>query len=939
MKILNSIFLSFFLLNLSFGQTDQSKLLNDSKSLINSGRFGEAIELLNRYVAANPQSAEGFNLRGLCHEKRGNYEQAVYDFRTAVRISPGEKEISENLKRAESDWYRLLYNQIEGYKREIAINPSIPKNYLEIGKCYKNLGEWQEAEIWYDIYLEKEEASADEMLRYTEILAKNNHILKGEPYLKNYVEKYPDDHRLWSRYGYFLYWLGKSKLAENAFIQALQIRPFFKEALDGLDLVRGKKTLYSVNNTTYKYGKGKKEKVYLIDSYLRTLNKNPDNDDLRFKLVEELIKYNRIEEAYQQLEHLKQKYFVTDRFNELYSQVISKRNELIDQEIDELKKLLTNNPYDKKSVVDLAELLTFRNKTNESIDYLSNYLQLNDDDEIRFLLAKYLLWNSDLCESKNQLEILIQKKYQNSEADLMLAKIYLWLDTDLQKAEYLFEKYLSKFPDDKEANSGLIETSIRLGKFNDAEKILYDKNQLFTYQEIENFNNKIKESQRLRKFSAEYKILEEARQLSSNKNFQPAVRKYIEYLKSQPEDFQAKLELADVYAANSEYDKSNNLYEDILSQNYDFEIDKRRVKNLLWSEQYFSANRELKILSLKNPDDIEIKLLLADSYLFNGEKEKARAIYYDLLNQAPESYILNQRLVWLGDKPSFTDFNFSLQLIPAANYFNDNQNFTYSGQSFSLKTALTKNFAFGGAIHRGGLSSLSEERTLYLVKGTLNLRITEMIKTEASFGQIFFNTNEKQFFVEFNFNFDNPNKFSFKSFYRRTDASLELYSPRLVDKRFYANSIGLDFSFYPGLNFILASRYYLILPEDKNQGNQFIFRFGNEIIKNISVGYELLYYTFKDRSDFYWSPKDFISHSFWTNLKILNSSKAYLNIGGKVGLIPENNYVLSEAFSDFKYYFLQNLSFSFYLSGGKTYRKETGGYGSFSILSSVVLYL
>ncbi|MFN3695195.1 MAG: tetratricopeptide repeat protein, partial [Ignavibacterium sp.] len=206
MKILNSIFLSFFLLNLSFGQTDQSKLLNDSKSLISSGRFGEAIELLNRYVAANPQSSEGFNLRGLCHGKRGNYEQAVYDFRTAFRISPGEKEISENLKRAESDWYRLLYNQIEGYKREIAINPSVPKNYLEIGKYYKNLGEWQEAEIWYDIYLEKEEASADEMLRYTEILAKNNHIQKGEPFLKNYVVKYPDDHRLWSRYGYFLYW-------------------------------------------------------------------------------------------------------------------------------------------------------------------------------------------------------------------------------------------------------------------------------------------------------------------------------------------------------------------------------------------------------------------------------------------------------------------------------------------------------------------------------------------------------------------------------------------------------------------------------------------------------------------------------------------------------------------------------------------------------------
>ncbi|MGQ9644536.1 MAG: tetratricopeptide repeat protein, partial [Ignavibacterium sp.] len=203
MKILSALFISAFFTLIIFSQTNQQKLLDDSKLLISSGRYGEAIELLNRFVASNPQSAEGFNLRGNCHEKRGNYEQAVYDYRTAIRISPNDKIISENLKRAENDWYRLLYNQIEGYKREIAINPSVAKNYLEIGKCYKNLGEWSEAEIWYDLYLEKEEASADEMLRYTEILAKNNHIQKGEPYLKNFVEKYPDDHRLWSRYGYF----------------------------------------------------------------------------------------------------------------------------------------------------------------------------------------------------------------------------------------------------------------------------------------------------------------------------------------------------------------------------------------------------------------------------------------------------------------------------------------------------------------------------------------------------------------------------------------------------------------------------------------------------------------------------------------------------------------------------------------------------------------
>ncbi|AFH49735.1 Tetratricopeptide TPR_2 protein [Ignavibacterium album JCM 16511] len=939
MKILTLIFLSLFLSFYSFGQSDQAKLLNDSKGLIASGRFAEAIELLNRFVAANPQSSEGFYLRGICHEKRGNYERAVYDYRTAIRISPDDKLISENLKRAENDWYRLLYNQIEGYKREIAINPSVAKNYLEIGKCYKNLGEWNEAEIWYDIFLEKEEASADEMLRYAEILAKNNHISKGKSYLKEYVEKYPDDHRLWSRYGYFLYWLGKSKSAENVFTKALQIRPFFKEALDGLDLVKGKKVLYTVNDTTYKFKNGKIDKVYLIDKYMKSLKRNPDNDDLRFKLIEEFIKYDRIEEAYEQLQFLSEKFYNDQKYKELYAVVFTKRNDIIDRQIEDLKNTLIKNPYDKNSLIKLAELLSYRNKSEEAIHFLEEYLTSSDDNEVRFLLAKYLFWNSNFCESKNQLEMLIENNYQIPEAELMLAKIYLWFEVELQRAEYLFEKYLSEIPDDKEAITFLIETNLKLGKFSDAEKIIIDKRQLFTFSEVENFNESIKEFVRLKKLSAENNILEEARAFASEKQYQIAIKKYLEFLNAQPENIQAKSELADVYSANSEFEKSNKIFEEILFSNYDFEIDKKRAKNIFWSKNYSAALREFKRLSLKYPNDVEIKLFLADSYLFTGEQEKARSIYYELLNQSPESYILNQRLVWLGDKPAYTGFNFSLQLIPAANYFNDNQDLTYSGQSFLLRTALTNNFAFGGAIHRGNLSSVSEERNLYLVKGMLNLRISEMINTEASFGQIFFNNSDKQFFADFNFTVDNPDNYFLRGFYKRTDAALELYSPSLVDKRFYLNYIGLELAFYPGLNFIINTRYHLLLPEDKNQGQQFTFRIGNQILRNFSAGYELYYYTFNNNSAFYWSPQDFISHSLWIELKIINSSKTFLKIGGKAGIIPENNYVLSEASGDFGYNFIQNFSFNLYISGGKTYRKETGGYGSFSVISSLLISL
>lgn len=53
-----------------FPQNNTSvKFKTEAVELINSGRYGEAIDILNKYVSANPNSAYGFNLRGMCYEK------------------------------------------------------------------------------------------------------------------------------------------------------------------------------------------------------------------------------------------------------------------------------------------------------------------------------------------------------------------------------------------------------------------------------------------------------------------------------------------------------------------------------------------------------------------------------------------------------------------------------------------------------------------------------------------------------------------------------------------------------------------------------------------------------------------------------------------------------------------------------------------------------
>ena len=371
-------------------QINSSDLKSEALQLMNVGRYGEAIDLLNKYVSANPSSSEGFNLRGICYEKRGSYEYAVYDFRTAKKLRPQDDEITSNLNRTTSSWYKILYNKIEGHKREIAINPNIAKNYLEIGKCYKNLGEWNEAEVWYDLYLEKESASSDEIIRYSEILAKNNHISKGEPILKNYTERFSDDHRLWSRYGYFVLWLGKNKAAIDAFSKSLVIRPYFKEALDGLDLAKGKGYIYSINDTTsrFNYGIPSAGKEYTIDKYYRQLRNNPNNDETRFKLIDELIKANRFEEAYAQLKILSPNYSEETRFKDLWTKVTTLRKSYYTDRINYYEDRLSKNPTDRKALLELAKYYSYNNDYSLAVKLYQSYLvNYPDDSEIRYQLA------------------------------------------------------------------------------------------------------------------------------------------------------------------------------------------------------------------------------------------------------------------------------------------------------------------------------------------------------------------------------------------------------------------------------------------------------------------------------------------------------------------------------------------------------------------------
>lgn len=943
MKILfNYLIISLLLVNNYIHPQNISSLQfkNDALALMNSGRYGEAIDQWNKYISENPERADGFNFRGICYEKRGSYENAVYDYRTAKKLSPNDKEITSNLNRALNDWKKILFNNIEGYKREIAINPNSPKNYLGIGKCYKDLGQWDEAEIWYDLYLEKEEPSADEVLRYIEILAKNNHITKGEAILNSFTKKYSSDHRLWSKYGYFLMWLGKKKAAIEAFTKALEIRPYFKEALDGLDLAKGKGYIYSINDTTsrFNYGLSPSVKEYTIDRYYRILRNNSADDETRFKLIDELINVKRFEEAYSQLQFLSPKYANQKKYIDLYDKVISLRKTYYNDRINYYKNLLSKDSNNKKALIELGKFYSYNKDYDLAIQLYRDYLiQHPKDNETRFKLVELLIWQNELCKAKNEVDVLLKSEPKKTNYQLLAAKIYYWLDIDLEKSRDLFTGVIENEPDNLSALTGLANVLIRIEDINSANDIIKQIESLDkTNQDLAQLKERLTKLQIKKDEEKQYKILLEAREKIADKNYNQGISLYNKYLTLAGKNKNVSLELADAYLKKSDVKSAIGIYDEILKTSYDYNIDKQRAKILYWQGDSLLAMREFKRLVQEKPDDIEAKLFLGDAYLKNRQLQNARKVYTELLSLSPDSYIIKERLNWAGgsEKLSFESIPTYLQAIPQAYYFSDNTDFKLENIGLGLDIGLNNSVAIGVFGSRGNLYSLNDNLRFSQIKGSAYLILSDNLKSTATFGQTYFANEKQENIIDVSITASKKNSYTISGFMNYSDAAFILYSPYLVNSRLNAYYYGLNFDFRFKNNFLINGKAAQINVSDKNSANQFQGRLGKVFESDITAGYEYYFYSFKSFNSLYWSPKNFESHSLWLDWGMLRDGNTSLVIGGKVGLIPQNDYILSELYISLSYKFLSSILLNTKFMTGSSSRSNVG-YRSSSLQAGV----
>ena len=887
-----------------FAQNPTEVLRIQAQQQIEEGKFGEAIDLLNRYISANPANAVGYNLRGLCFENRKEYQNAVYDFRSALKLEPENEIINENLNRAIEKWETILYNRIVGFKREIEINPDKPLNYLEVGKCFKNLGNWQQAEKWYDEYLKREDPSADELIRYTEILAKINHISKGVTWLKKYCEKFPNDHRLWSRYGYFTMWLGKKEISISAFKRALELRPYFKEALDGYDLVRGKGYIYTVNDTTVRYNYGlplsTSSYEYPIDKYYRRLAKNPEDQQSRLLLIQELIYNNRFSEAENQLRILSAEKIGDDKISTLENEFKLKKESFYWKRISELEKTLNENPSDEKSTIELAHIYAEKEDFERGLNLLSDFKDNYPvSDNFLYNYALISSWAGDLRKAYIVINQLVNKNPDETDYQLLCGKLSVWLNKDLDKAEDYLEDVLNEEPNRHDA---LLAMSLLHLQRNDLEKAKY---YLEKATEIEADDIEIRKIRKIIELRSKHKRerelnlqLEQARKYLFNKECQKSIEIFTDFLKTNKSKTEIKRELAEAYVCKGDYTTAIKIYDEILLTNSDnFMLRKTRAKLLYWSGNYSEAKKEFYKLSLINPDDAEVKLYLGDSYTALKDYYNAKRIYYELLNISPSSFILQERLRWI-DGPSTGDIPTYIMLSPEVNYFIDNFDFLYSVYGLRVELGISEFLSLGASGYAGVLGSDSITNNISIFKGIVSTRFSDLVSANAGFGTTLFPDNKSRPLAEISVKVEKPRVYSFSANFYSMDAAQVLYSPFLVDLRLRSNVFSLLGNYITSGDWKFFGLYSFFNVSDENRANKLVLRLGKIFQETIGVGYEYYYYDVKDQTNLYWSPKNFESHSVWADWTVVENDDVSADIGGKLGYIPSEEFVLREFYGE-----------------------------------------
>ncbi len=314
-----------------------------------------------------------------------------------------------------------------------------------------------------------------------------------------------------------------------------------------------------------------------------------------------------------------------------------------------------------KEILEQLTILHKQKKNNIVENLAKSYLAKKPNDTgVRTILAKALYDSGKVYDAIDQIKIIIRIKPNNSDMQIFMANCYIDIEKPMKAITALKELL------DNDSNN---VTAIKL-----IAELYFKTNQkisaLKMYQQLEEFlesnQEKAKNKIRIAELHIEFR------------EFEPAIKKYEEILEIYPEDISVKKRLIETYKQISDYDSIIELSTEILEayadednglwamnalmniyrimQDYQkaleyanmiklhplanvIEAGENVAKILMDEGEIDSSIDILKELVQKEPDNIELKEVLANAYQKNQNFEATVDVYKKILDIASASQI------------------------------------------------------------------------------------------------------------------------------------------------------------------------------------------------------------------------------------------------------------------------------------------------------------
>ncbi len=920
------------------------------------------------------------------------------------------------------------FDDAEALKKHLDQHPNDHQARRQYADLLFDAGQYRESVVQYERFLSHLQGAPDTIQRYLIAIAGYpGDEARGVAAAEKYLAIYPTDPELQMRLGYFRLWQGKFEDAISAFEQALLLNPDHTASQQGIaDAKAGRILIQRLENpppTTvsdpseypqlderryrfiydllsyHRYFDAYEQlmllaerhdgtirwlelfaqidralvlevgssPVYPIDRYRYLLAHQPDNTPVRYALVDEYIKFDRIEEAYEVLlapDHVDSQ---DAGYMHRLLMLDNRRNTWIREKIIELEKQLTETPEDEVKIERLITFFQIARRPEDAVELYKRWLTLHPElSGVRYQYARLLLDVGVYSDALTEVEGLLDEGGDNVQYIRLYTRIIIACDKSTEEAFKLLTNYLDQNPSNvdvmldlselhlKEANPEqadvLLRRAFTLGLPEDRSRLLY-------------LDRRIEQALRRKELDKQADVLAEARKLGAEKRYDEAIQRFEEYFELKGTRTRADMEeFARLYSLSGDYKMAASILQAIQDKGYSVPVAKEIARNRYYLTDHSGAIRELEKVVKTNPRDAEAREFLQQVYLEVQRYKQADSVYLSQIERISDNSRLNaefeERLIQrisLIERSIDTDF--VGLVVPVSQYIRAKGSITsYEHWSQGLLTQVTLPANPRPFMITAGLVSHFVNGTRRLLRGTSTSlsRINQVMagsyfdltppvfsenagytnRIWLQFGVFDYSGARTAGFADLRYLKQVPQRFTTEVGIRSTEGALQLWSPaggefglRLTQAEFKARTVDiladstLRVSVVVAMNFVKGRSDSTLTRVSDNMGSELRFEGSYRVLRHTYLGLSFTNINYRHTLETYFSPRRYQAYDIWLEYEKEIFSQWFWRTRATTGLVSYRRGAFAARLeSDLIYRFNPHLSLSVSGSGGYSVR-------------------